>query len=714
MKKTLVLLMLCAVAALHADLLTDIVSGVYRPESLPEMTPMQTGGRYAVLAGTDIVAYSYATGAVTDTLFRLSDTKLLRLDTIEGFLLSPDERYLLVYKEVEKVYRRSFKAKYFLYDIQRRELHAIADSAFIQTPQFSPDSRYIAFSKDNNLYIHKIAFGTEVAVTTDGSVGGVINGTPDWLYEEEFSTVCLFAFSPDSKRLAFVRLDESEVPVFEWQEMLTGGYPKTCRLKYPRAGETNAYATVMVYDTYYKSLKRMEINNADGYIPRIRWTAADELAVFCLNRNQNKLEMLLANPKSTVCKRIYLEESKDAYVDFDQIDDWCFLADGSFIAVNETDGWRHAWMYSAAGQKQRLLTSGEYDVMKVYGYDASTQTLYYQAAFPTPMQRSVYACNLKKNKCTLLTPAVGTHDAVFSSDYAWFVDNYSTLSSPNRYVLCNRSGKSLRILLDNEDLLQRFDVLHLPQKQFFSFVTERGDRLNGWMLLPEHFDENKQYPVLQVQYSGPASQMVLDRWKVDWEYWLATQGMIVVCVDGRGTGARGRDFRVQTYMQIGQKEAEDQVSVASYMQSLPYVDKDRIGIWGWSYGGFMTLMSMSQPDAVFRCGIAVAPVTDFRLYDSAYTERFMRRPQANEGGYEACALPLMAEQLHGRLLLVHGLADDNVHCQNAWIYVDALVRAGKQFDMQIYPDDNHFLKKRSNYPHLYQRMADFLMWNLVR
>ncbi|MCM1034116.1 MAG: S9 family peptidase [Paludibacter sp.] len=713
MKKTSIVLLLCIAACVRADLLTDIVSGNYKPATLSEMTPMPQGGRYAALSGTSILAYSYATGAVEDTLFQLSSVKGVRTNTIEGYLLSPDERYMLVYKDMQQVYRRSFRAKYFLYDIQRGELSALADSALIQAPQFSPDSRYIAFSKDNNLYIHKIAFGTEVAVTDDGNEGGIINGTPDWLYEEEFSTTCLFAFSPDSKQLAFVRLDESEVPTFSWQEFLGGGYPQTHSLKYPRAGETNARACVMVYDTYYKSLKQMQTAEGDIYIPRIKWMTTDALAIFQLNRNQNKLEMLAANPKSTVCKRLYIEESKDAYVDFEQIDDWCFLSDGSFIVVNETDGWRHVWQYSAAGQKQRLLSVGEYDVMQVYGYDEAAQTLYFQAAAPTPMMRTIYAFNVKKNKLTQLSAPQGTHNAAFSSDYAWFVDSYTTCSLPNRYTLCKNTGKEVRVLLNNDSLQQCFDALQLPQKQFFSFTTERGDTLNGWMLLPVGFDNSKQYPVLQVQYSGPASQMVLDRWKIDWEYWLSTQGVIVVCVDGRGTGARGRRFRMQTYMHIGQMEAEDQVSVARHMQSLPYVKSDRIGIWGWSYGGFMTLMSMSQPDAPFRCGIAVAPVTDFRLYDSAYTERFMRRPQANEAGYNDCALPLKADALQGRLLLVHGVADDNVHCQNAWVYVDALIKAGKQFDMQIYPDDNHFLKKRSNYQHLYQRMADFVTQHLL-
>ncbi len=743
----------CAVIAFAAQpaLLHSIVTGDYKPQTLAEMVAMSDAEHYAQLQDDCINVYAYKTGAKVQTLFDASTTKLLQIKDVAGFILPEEGKYLLVYNNVEKIYRHSFTADYYIFDTERNELKLLGDH--IKQPVFSPNGRYIAFARENNLFVHKLDFGTEVAVTTDAQApqppkGGelanlnskrILNGTADWLYEEEFGVTHLYAFSPDNKQLAFVRFDETEVPAFRWQDMLTEGYPNDLSLRYPRAGEQNAKVSVVVYDMHYKSLKTMNLGAAyeeDSYIPRIMWTnSADQLAIFVLNRNQNKLEMLLANPKSTVSKRAYYEQSKQVYVNYEQIDEWQFLADNSFIAVNETDGYRHAYLYSAAGTLIKQLTKGAFDVTDVYGYDEKTGVLYYQAVpksqelgtksqdllLPTaekveqsassnvlPMNRSIYSLNVKKNKTMDLTPTVGWHSAQFSSDYAYFIDNYTSLTTPNRYTLYTNAGKKVRELLNNEALLADFAALNLPQKEFFTFTTERGDKLNGWMLLPVGFDAQQQYPVLQVQYSGPNSQQVVNRWKIDWEYFLATQGIIVVCVDGRGTGARGRDFRTSTYMNLGVQEAEDQVAVAKYMQSLPYVKKDKIGIWGWSYGGFMTILSMSQPEGIFACGIAVAPVTDWRLYDSGYTERFMRRPQVNEGGYDATDLSRMADKLQGRLLLVHGLADDNVHCQNAWKYIDALVEADKQFDMQIYPDDNHFLRKRNNYKHLYDCKWEFV------
>ncbi len=696
-----------------ADLLDDIVSGKYKAARLEQMTPVKGTANYAQLRDNTILIYAYQSGEVVDTLFDAATTRLARIEDVQGFLLS-NSKYILVYTNRKGVYRHSFTADYYIFNTERNELKLLGEN--IMAPVFSPNGRYIAFSRDNNLYVHKLDFGTEVAVTTDGAAGKIINGTPDWLYEEEFGTTCLYSFSPDNKHLAFVRFDETEVPAFRWQDMLTESYPMENQLKYPRAGEANAKVSVVVYDMYYKSLRTITggiLNEEDIYIPRLRWVQAEQLAVWVLNRNQNKLEMLYANPKSTIAKRIYSETSKDAYIDYAQVDEWQFLNDGRFVVVNETSGYRHVYLYSALGQMERSLTKGNYDVTYFYGYDEAKQILYYQAADQSPMTRNIYALNVKKNKTQLLTPKIGWHEAQFSSDMAYFVDNYSSLYQANTYTLCTSAGKPIRTLLDNSELQARFDALQLPKKEFFTFTTPRGDVLNGWMLLPLGFDKSKQYPVLQVQYSGPNSQQVRDRWNIDWEYFLATQGIITVCVDGRGTGARGRDFRTSTYMNLGVQEADDQVYTAQYLQTLPYVQDDKIGIWGWSYGGFMTINSMSHPAGVFACGIAVAPVIDWRLYDSAYTERFMQRPQTNEGGYQQADLTQKAEQLQGRLLLVHGLADDNVHCQNAWKYVEALVQANKQFDMQFYPDDNHFLKKRNNYKHLYNRKWEFVQKYLL-
>ena len=733
MKKLILILFVVFATTLRADLLTEITGGNFAAKPLPQYTLLPDGETYAQLSDNMIIRYDLRSGDAVDTLFSASMLKSGEIENVEGFMLSPTERYMLLYNNSKKVFRRSRVADWYIYDMHRKQLKPLSEEMPVASPVFSPNGKYIAFSRANNIFIHKLDFSTEVAVTTDGKEGGVINGISDWLYEEEFSQVASYCFSPDSKQLAFIRLDETNVKTFSWQTFLSEdgktGYPENHQVKYPRAGEKNAVASAVVYDTYYKTLKTMSLPaDDDSYIPRIVWTNdAEKLAVFRLNRNQNKLEMYVANPKSTVANLVYTEENKNGCVNFEQIDEWQFLSDNTMVVVNETSGWRHAYLYSVNGQKLKQLTSGEFDVTQVYGYDESSQTLYYQAALPTPMSKQVFSLNAKKNKTTCLTPEEGIHNATFAGEYKYFIDNYSSVTQPNKYTLYSNNGKEVRELLNNDELLEMTSSAGLTQKHFFSFATERGDTLNGWIILPEALDslypgdlqqltsDAQKYPLLIFQYSGPQSQQVLNRWKIDWEHYLAREKEVVVaCVDPRGTNSRGRGFRNLTYMNIGKKEAEDQISAANHIASLGFVDSTRMGIWGWSYGGFQTLMTMSQANSPFRCGIAVAPVTDFRLYDSAYTERFMRRPQSNEFGYKACSLPLMAENLQGRVLLVHGLADDNVHCQNMWLYVDALVRAGKQFDMQIYPDDNHFLRKRSNYEHLYKRMTEFIDNNLIK
>ena len=464
------------------------------------------------------------------------------------------------------------------------------------------------------------------------------------------------------------------------------------------------------------------------------------LAIYRLNRDQNKLEMFLANPKSTVCTRTYLEESKAYFVDYAAIDEWQFLSDNSFICVNETDGYRHAYLYSAQGQKKKQLTSGKYDVTKVYGYDEKTQTLYYQAAGGSPASREpllanghavcepqnryIYALDTKKNKLQAYSMEPGMHDAVFSPTFTYFVESYQSVSQPTTYTIRDRKGNALRVLEDNKEVAERFREAGLPVKEFFSFVTPKGDTLNGWMLLPDEGQKSKvkgqKSPVLMFHYSGPASQQVLNRWKISWEEYLAAkEGVICVCVDPRGTEARGRAFRNKTYMHIGTVEMEDQVYAARYLQTLPYVDAERIGIWGWSFGGYATIMAMSycgihpeMGESPFKFGMAVAPVTDWRYYDAAYTERYMRRPQVNEGGYDDASAIGHADALQGNLLIVHGLADDNVHARNTLLYTEALVEKNRQFEMQVYPDDNHFLRKRNNQRHVYERLLKFLKDNL--
>lgn len=646
------------------------------------------------------------------------------------------ERYRLEHKNKQKLFRHSFFADYYLIDTQKNDTIPLSDVP-VRDAAMSPNGKYVVYAKaDNNLYIYKVDFKTEVAITTTDNPE-IFNGISDWLYEEEFGTTGLFAFSPDSKQLAFVRLDETEVPTFQWQTYLEdengkvkspkGLYPTLHSLRYPKAGEQNASATICVYDIHYKTIRTMQLpEHMDGYLPRIRWTQlskptkkdeqpSSDLVILHLNRDQNKMDVLKGNPKSTICHPFYNEESKKYFVNYELFDQWQWLSDNRVIVVSEQGGYTQAYLYSSQGIEQRLLTLEERDVTKIYGYDEATQTLYYQAA-PTPMSRHAYALNVRKNITTQLTQGDdGTHDLHFSADMRRYIHCYHSTNMPHKYTLCDVKGENDKVLLENDSILQAWKALGVNEKEFFTITTERGDVLNAWRILPKNFDETKKYPVVMLQYSGPTSQRVLNNWRKRFGYSLADAGYIVVCADGRGTGARGREWRNATYMQLGVKEAEDQMSVAQYLQTLPYVDGERISICGWSYGGYQTLMCLSKQSdksPLFKCGIAIAPVTSWRLYDSAYTERFMRRPQVNDFGYEGTDLMKMASELTGNLLLVHGLADDNVHAQNTLLYTDALVKAGKQFEMQLYVDDNHSIRKPANYAHLHHRIMLFLENNL--
>ena len=645
------------------------------------------------------------------------------------------ERYRLEHKNKQKLFRHSFFADYYLIDTQKNDTIPLSDVP-VRDAAMSPNGKYVVYAKaDNNLYIYKVDFKTEVAITTTDNPE-IFNGISDWLYEEEFGTTGLFAFSPDSKQLAFVRLDETEVPTFQWQTYLEdengkvkspkGLYPTLHSLRYPKAGEQNASATICVYDIHYKTIRTMQLpEHMDGYLPRIRWTRlskptkkdeqpSSDLVILHLNRDQNKMDVLKGNPKSTICHPFYNEESKKYFVNYELFDQWQWLSDNRVIVVSEQGGYTQAYLYSSQGIEQRLLTPEERDVTKIYGYDEATQTLYYQAA-PTPMSRHAYALNVRKNITTQLTQGDGTHDLHFSADMRRYIHCYHSANMPHKYTLCDVKGENDKVLLENDSILQAWKALGVNEKEFFTITTERGDVLNAWRILPKNFDETRKYPVVMLQYSGPTSQRVLNNWRKRFGYSLADAGYIVVCADGRGTGARGREWRNATYMQLGVKEAEDQMSVAQYLQTLPYVDGERIAICGWSYGGYQTLMCLSKQSdksPLFKCGIAIAPVTSWRLYDSAYTERFMRRPQVNDFGYEGTDLMKMASELTGNLLLVHGLADDNVHAQNTLLYTDALVKAGKQFEMQLYVDDNHSIRKPANYAHLHHRIMLFLENNL--
>ena len=712
----LLLAFLFTAVTLHADLLDSITSGSFRPESAPSLTAMHDGIRYARLTDSrHIYAYSYQTGQVTDTLFDAANTRPFLLDDIEGFCVSPDDRFVLLYRNRRGIYRRSFTADYYLLDTRRRELRRLSDHGNEQAPVFSPNGKYIAYSYQNNIYVHKVDFGTTVAVTSDPRSRHIVNGTPDWLYEEEFSTTCLMSWSADSKQLAFVRLDESHVDSMTLQHFLPSDdavtdalpytYPTAETYRYPRAGHANAEASVVVYDTYYKSLKTMQVPDIDdGYIPRIAWTAAaDQLAIFRLNRSQNELTLFYANARSTICHQMYVERST-THVDYAAADDFQFLADGRFIAVNENDGFRHAYLYDANGSHPRLLTPGHTDATTIYGLDTVSGNFFYQAV-TTPRERHLYCLNINKKNAlpTPLTDSPGWHTATFNPTRTYYIHVAQSTTQAPITTLCDARGKTLRTLCDNTPLTQRVEAMQLPRKHFTTFTGAAGDTLEGWIVMPPQ--TSGTHPLVIVQYSGPSSQEVRDRWRIDWEYYLALNGYIVACVDVRGTGGRGTAFSRLTYGQLGKLEAEDLDAVARSLAQRNDVDEHHIALWGWSYGGYQTLYTLSTTD-IFCCGIAVAPVTDWHLYDTAYTERFMQRPQQNDN-YTHSPIA-MAGNLNGHLLIVSGTADDNVHYQNTLLYINALVNADKQFELMTYPDDNHFLRHGNNYRHLYRTMFNFL------
>jgi len=721
---TLTFLLALSINLLFANLLYDITDGRFRAKTVNTPRSMSDGENFSIMpTNKAVVKYNYKTGAVVDTIFSISRLKKSPITSISGYEFSPNEAKLLVYTNMKYRYRRTFTADYYVYDIKRNELTPLSENGSQEVPLFSPDSRYIAFARENNLYMKKLDFNTEIAITKDGKFGSIINGTPDWVYEEEFEDTRYFEWSPDSKLLAFVKFDETKVPEYSFPLYIDNtkekgeltSYPSTYKYKYPKAGENNSVVSVCVYDDYYKSIKTVKLgddNDQDFYIPRIKWTnSPDQLAIFKLNRNQNRLDMLMTNPKSLLTKLCLREEDK-YYVDYENIDHIRFSSDNlSFIGVSEKDGYRHVYLYGINGVVKAQLTKGKWDVTDVYGFDEKKQVLYYQSAEVSPMQRDVYAIDTKGKK-TRLTDGKGTHNASFNSTFTYFVDNASSAETPNIYTLRTNTGTAVKVLENNAAVAADFKSLNLPKKEFFEFTTSENVKLNGWMVKPLNFDPNKKYPVLQVQYSGPNSQQVLDSWKIDWEYYLATKDYVVVCVDGRGTGARGAEFRKCTYQQLTLLETIDQVETAKYLAKQSYIDKDRIGIWGWSYGGTMTLFSMTTGENVFKAGIAVAPVTDFRLYDTAYAERYMRRPQENFKGYDQSSALLRASKLQGNLLIIHGSADDNVHAQNTMLFIDKLVAADKQFEMQFYTDKNHSILGKQTRRHLYTRMSEFLFRSL--
>lgn len=694
--------------------LQDIVDGKYRPTEMAEMQLLPDGEHYTILSPDKkmILRYAYKNGQLVDTLFNSATTRETKLDKIEGYMISNTGHRIIVWKDKEYIYRRSWKANMYDYDVRRNFLKPLSDNpGKLMNPTFSPDGRMCAFIRDNNIWLKKFDYDTESEVTKDGEFEKVLNGLGDWVYEEEFRVTNLMSWSPDSKFLAFVKSDESEVPTFEFQVFDGSLYPGFHSYKYPKPGHNNSLVGAYTYNVDTKDIKRMNLPmDENGYIPKIYFTEnPDHLAVMTLNRQQNQFNMYYANPKSTVSRLILHDENK-YYINSDWISAIYFTKD-NFLYVSEKDGFAHIYLYTINGVLQKQLTNGNWDVTALYGYDPVNKTVYYQSAEESPLCRSVYKIDDKENK-TKLSTREGTNSAIFSGNFEYYIHRFSDLNTPDLYTAHDNKGKQLFLLNDNAPLKEQLTETAFSTKEFFTFSNSTGDVLNGWMMKPLNFDPAKKYPVLIVQYNGPDSQEVLNRFGIGWECSLTQQSYIVASVDTRGTGARGEEFRKCTYMQLGILESDDLIASARYLGNLAYIDQNRIGIWGWSYGGYTTLMAMSRGNGIFQTGIAIAPVTDWRYYDTIYTERFMRTPQENELGYDKSSPMKLANNLQGKLLLVHGTADDNVHYLNTLYYSEALVEAGKIFDMQIYSNKEHSLTGSKTRMNLYKRIIDFLNRNL--
>lgn len=707
--------------------LQDVTNGVYWPKQIDGVNPMNDGESYTQLSPDHkrIVCHSFKTGKEIATVFDVETARgSKKLPRIDGYIMSPDEHRILIQTETKSIYRRSYTAVYYIYDVRNNTLEPLSEGGPQQVPLFSPDGNVIAFARGNNLFLVKLLFGNaEVQVTKDGKFNEVINGLPDWVNEEEFTTNRSFDFSADSKVLAWVRYDESQVPIYSMQEFKGlyparsefDAYPGTYDYKYPVAGQKNSEVKVMTFDIKNRVTRTLDVPlDKDGYIPRIKFTSdPTKLAVITLNRHQSQMDVYMANPLSKVCKLV-LREKNEKYVRETAYTQMKFY-NGHFSLLSERSGFQHLYWYNLGGQLEAQITKGNFEVTDFYGYDARTGSFYYASTQESPLRRAVYKAD-KQGRVKKLSSSVGTNSAKFSKTMKYYMNVYSSAQQPPVTSLCDNNGKTITTLIDNADLKAKVEKV-VGKKEFFQFTTSEGVQLNGWMVKPRDFDASKKYPVVMYQYSGPGSQEVTDSWNLGFygagifESYLTEQGFICACVDGRGTGARGADFEKCTYLQLGLRESQDQVETAIYLGSLPYVDKANIGIWGWSFGGFNTLMSMSEGRPVFKAGVAVAAPSNWKYYDTVYTERYMRTPNENAAGYAINPME-RAANLSGSLLLIHGTADDNVHFRNVAEMSEALVQANKQFEMQIYTNRNHSIYGGNTRYHLLTRMCDFFKRNL--
>ncbi|MFO7977870.1 MAG: S9 family peptidase [Bacteroidales bacterium] len=690
----------------------------FSPKGIRMGQSLNDGKRYSIVErNTDLNVYEYETGQLLETLFTtrelLTDENQKPL-AINTYSFSDDEKKLLIGVRQEAIFRHSRMAEYYIWDFERQHLEALSEGGKQRLPQFSPDGSMVAFVRDNNIFLKNLNTGHEQAITTDGVYNQVINGTTDWVYEEEFGFTQGFYWAPDGANLAFYRFDESQVKEFT---MLLYGelYPNEHRFKYPKAGEDNSVVTIHIYNVETgKTLQVDTGEETDQYIPRIKWTADPEkLAVLRLNRHQNQLEILLAEAASGATSLLYMENNM-YYVDI--TDDLTFLKDEKhFIISSEKSGYNHLYLYDMQGNQVRALTSGEWDVQRFLGVDEDNKRIFYLSHEESPLGNNLYSVRLNGRRKTQLTQGEGTNSPSFSKGFRYYINNYSTANTPPVYSIHRADGTLINVLEDNQQLAARLADHSYINKEFFTITTSDSIDLNAWMIKPSNFDENKQYPVLMYVYGGPGSQTVTQRFDASnglWYQMLAQMGYVVVSVDNRGTGARGEYFRKMTYQQLGKYESADLIESAEKLGEMAFIDARRIGIFGWSYGGYLSSLCLAKGADQFAAAIAVAPVTNWRFYDTVYTERYMRTPQENPDGYDDNSPVNHVDKIKGSLFLVHGSADDNVHYQNSMEMTTALVEADVPFQMMIYPNHNHGIGGGNARLHLFRELTRFLEDNL--
>jgi dipeptidyl-peptidase 4 len=697
----------------------NIYGGAFRAKGMDELQSLKNTDQYTVLnvdqasRSMQIDLYDFATLKKVSNLIDTKNHKELA-DGIDSYTFDASEKKILIACHSNKIFRHSFTADYFLYDITSKSLTKLFDFQ-VQEPTFSPDGTKIAYARENNLYIYDVASKKATAVTTDGKKNAIINGITDWVYEEEFAFVRAFDWSKDSKKLAYIRFDESAVPEFSMSMFHKDLYPTIETFKYPKAGEKNSVVSLHIYDAAANTGKKVDLGNYnDFYIARLQWTNdANVLSAQVLNRHQDNLDLLFVDG-TTAAAKVVLNEKDKAYVDV--TDNLTFLKDNSFIWTSEKDGFNHIYVYDKAGKLKNQVTKGNWEVTSYYGFDEKSKTIFYQSTENGSINRDIYRIGLDGKNKVRLTSKVGTSVATFSPNFQYFITTFSSNLVPTTYTLNeSKAGKEIQVIENNQALADKLKGYNLPAKEFFVLKTAKGNELNAWILKPKDFDASKKYPVFMYQYSGPGSQQVNNDWNNTDDYWflsLTQQGYIVVCVDGRGTGFKGADFKKVTQLQLGKYEVEDQIDAAKVIGAYPYVDASRIGIFGWSYGGFMASNCIFQGNDVFKMAIAVAPVTNWRFYDSVYTERYMQTPQENASGYDQNSPINHVDKLKGKFLLIHGSGDDNVHVQNSMQMMEALIQANKQFDSQIYPDKNHGIYGGKTRIQLYNKMTNFIKENL--